>query len=152
MDLGAMAIKGYFVFPKAPALLKPQSDCLMSYTGHSLGESYPSAEIQSVYSTVLIEWATGHSLVESYSSAEMQSVYSTVPVDWATGNSLVESYLSAKMQSQYFTVPVDWANECWYDKERNKKQSKTKLKSIYLSIYLVSSILIFSFFPFFHFI
>ena len=27
------------------------SDCLMSYTGHSLGESYPSAEMQSVYST-----------------------------------------------------------------------------------------------------
>ena len=27
------------------------SDCLVSYTGHSLGESYPSAEKQSVYST-----------------------------------------------------------------------------------------------------
>ena len=25
------------------------SDCLVSYTGHSLGESYPSAETQSVY-------------------------------------------------------------------------------------------------------
>ena len=27
------------------------SDCLLSYTGHSLGESFPSAEVQSVYST-----------------------------------------------------------------------------------------------------
>ena len=27
-----------------------QSDCLVSYPGHSLGESYPSAEMQSVYS------------------------------------------------------------------------------------------------------
>ena len=27
------------------------SDCLVSYPGHSLGESYPSAEKQSVYST-----------------------------------------------------------------------------------------------------
>ena len=27
------------------------SDCLMSYPGHSLGDSYPSAEMQSVYST-----------------------------------------------------------------------------------------------------
>ena len=27
------------------------SDCLVSYPGHSLGESYPSAEVQLVYST-----------------------------------------------------------------------------------------------------
>ena len=27
------------------------SDCLVSYPGHSLGDSYPSAEVQSVYST-----------------------------------------------------------------------------------------------------
>ena len=27
------------------------SDCLVSYPGHSLGGSYPSAEMQSVYST-----------------------------------------------------------------------------------------------------
>ena len=26
------------------------SDCLVSHPGHSLGESYPSAEVQSVYS------------------------------------------------------------------------------------------------------
>ena len=31
------------------------SDCLILYAGHSLEESYPSAEIQSVYSTV--DWA-----------------------------------------------------------------------------------------------
>ena len=29
------------------------SDCLMSYRGHSFGESYHSAEMQSVYSTAL---------------------------------------------------------------------------------------------------
>ena len=29
----------------------------MSYLGHSLGESYPSAEFQSVYSTALADWA-----------------------------------------------------------------------------------------------
>ena len=28
------------------------SDCFVSYPGHSLGRSYPSAEEQSVYSTV----------------------------------------------------------------------------------------------------
>ena len=35
------------------------SDCLVSYPGHSLGESYPSAEIQSVYSTGPANWACG---------------------------------------------------------------------------------------------
>ena len=37
-----MAAKGYSSFPKAPALL---SDCLASYAGHSLEESYSSAEM-----------------------------------------------------------------------------------------------------------
>ena len=41
MDLGAMAMKGYSEFPKAPA------------SGHSLWESYSSAEKQSVYSACL---------------------------------------------------------------------------------------------------
>ena len=30
----------------------------MSYPGHPLGRSYPSAEVQSVYSTAPIDWAT----------------------------------------------------------------------------------------------
>ena len=34
------------------------SDCLVSYRGHSLGGgSYPSAEVQSVYSTAPADWA-----------------------------------------------------------------------------------------------
>ena len=32
------------------------SDCLVSLSGHSLGESYPSAEMQSVYSTAIADW------------------------------------------------------------------------------------------------
>ena len=32
------------------------SDCLVLYPGHSLGESYPSAEMQSVYSTAPADW------------------------------------------------------------------------------------------------
>ena len=34
-----------------------QSDCLMSYPGHTLGEFYPYAEMQSVYSVAPAEWA-----------------------------------------------------------------------------------------------
>ena len=33
------------------------SDCLVSYPGHSLEESYPSAEKQSVYFTAPADWA-----------------------------------------------------------------------------------------------
>ena len=35
------------------------SDCLVSYPGHSFGGggSYPSAEVQSVYSTAPADWA-----------------------------------------------------------------------------------------------
>ena len=32
------------------------SDCLVSYPGHSLRKSYPSAEKQSVHSTALADW------------------------------------------------------------------------------------------------
>ena len=35
-----------------------RSDCLMLYQGHSLGRSYPYAEMQSVYSTAPTDWAT----------------------------------------------------------------------------------------------
>ena len=52
VDLGAMVMKGYSVFPKVPASLEPhhQIVCVI-YPGHSLARSYPSAEKQSVYFT-----------------------------------------------------------------------------------------------------
>ena len=56
VDLGVMPMKGYSGIAKA----KP-SDCLVSYLGYSLEESYLSAEIQSVYSTAPADWATGDS-------------------------------------------------------------------------------------------
>ena len=34
------------------------SDCFGSYIGHLLGESYPSAQMQSMYSTAPANWAT----------------------------------------------------------------------------------------------
>ena len=34
------------------------SDCLVPYPGHSLGKSYPSAEMQSMYSAAPADWAT----------------------------------------------------------------------------------------------
>ena len=32
------------------------SDCLVSYPGHSLGEFYPTADMQSVYSAASVDW------------------------------------------------------------------------------------------------
>ena len=56
----------------------------MSRTFVGGGGSYPSAEMQFVYSAVPADWATGHSLgTRSYPSAEMQLVYSTAPADRA---------------------------------------------------------------------
>ena len=54
VDLGAIAIKGYSVFLKAPALTEPHhqiAKCHIQVT--RFRESYPSAEKQSVYSTDL---------------------------------------------------------------------------------------------------
>ena len=56
-DLGAMAIKGYSTFPKSSGITGASPDCLVSYAGHLLGKSYPSAEMQSVYSIAPADWA-----------------------------------------------------------------------------------------------
>ena len=45
-------MKRYSTFSKSP-----MAKGLMSYPGHSLGESYSSAEMQLVYSTVPADWA-----------------------------------------------------------------------------------------------
>ena len=42
------------------------SDCLVSYPGHSLGESYPSAEMQSVYCTAPTDWAKEKERVRAF--------------------------------------------------------------------------------------
>ena len=53
VDLGTMAMKGYSIFPKAPALQEPQHQMVyLSNPEYLLGRgSYPSAEMQSMYST-----------------------------------------------------------------------------------------------------
>ena len=53
---GSDGNEGYSAFPKALAEATP-SDCLLSYPEHSLGESYHSGEMQSVYSAGPADWA-----------------------------------------------------------------------------------------------
>ena len=56
MDLGVIPMKKYstFLCSKIRASL---SDCLLSYTGHSLEGVLHSEEMQSVYSTDPDDWA-----------------------------------------------------------------------------------------------
>ena len=56
VDLGAMAIEVLCIPQSSSIPGTSQSDCLASYLGHSLGEPYPTAEIQSACSTVPADW------------------------------------------------------------------------------------------------
>ena len=58
------------------------TDHRIKLKGHSLWESYPSAEMQSVYSTAT---TIGRSFGKSYPSVEMKSVDSEALADLATG-------------------------------------------------------------------
>ena len=62
-DLGVMKMNGC-----SSIIGTSPSDCLVSYLGHLLEECYPSAEMQSVYPTGLVNWATAdlkHTLSKS---------------------------------------------------------------------------------------
>ena len=52
VDQEAMEMKGVLCIPQSSSITRDSSlDCLVSYPEHSLGESYPSAQMQSVYFT-----------------------------------------------------------------------------------------------------
>ena len=58
VNLAAMAIKRYSAFPKASALPEPQHQIAYCHIKDTRwGVSYPSAEVQSVYSTALADSA-----------------------------------------------------------------------------------------------
>ena len=55
---GSNGNEGVLHIPKGSCITGTSlSDCLVSYLGHSLGGSYPSAEVQSVYSRAPADWA-----------------------------------------------------------------------------------------------
>ena len=81
VDLGAIAINRYSIFPKALALLEPLPKMQFSVICRTFIGFTP------------LQWRSrcilrAHWLGEFYSSAEMQSVHSTSPVDKATELSL----------------------------------------------------------------
>ena len=57
-QLGSDGNEGILRIPQSSSITEVSpSDCLVSYTGHSLEGSYPCVEIQSVYSTATANWA-----------------------------------------------------------------------------------------------
>ena len=61
MGFGNESNKWVLWIPQSSSITEASaSDCLVSYLGHSLEEAYPSAEMQSVCSATLADWATGH--------------------------------------------------------------------------------------------
>ena len=108
VDLGAMAIKEYSVFPKAPALLEPCYQIVSCYIQGTRWAVLPlcSDAVGVFYSPSRLDHRTLDEGV--YLSAEMQSVYSTAPVDWTTGHSMKEYTPSAEMQLLHFVAPSDW--------------------------------------------
>ena len=57
-ELGSDGNEGVLRIPQSSSITEASpSDCLVSYPGHSLGESYPSAGMQLVFSSALAHWA-----------------------------------------------------------------------------------------------
>ena len=111
VDLEAMAMTGCSAFPNAPALLETsRSDCLVSYLGHTLRVgSYPSAEVDSVYSTAPVDWAM---CVYVYVHIYIKHIYKRMD-EYA----LIDTYTCIKV-CELISV--------WYDDPIGKKLTVTK--------------------------
>ena len=74
VDLGAMAMKGYSTFPKAPALLEPHHQIVLCHIQNTRwgGGSYPSVEVQSVYSTAAADWAIQKNYSRQFNSIRIK--------------------------------------------------------------------------------
>ena len=97
-------------------------------TGPTLGESYPSAKMQSVYSTAQADWThVGEFLLLCRDAVDVFYSPSRLDPRWGsltplqrcsrcilqpkpTGPTLGNSYSSAEMQSMYFTAQADWTH------------------------------------------
>ena len=58
--------EGVLLIPQSSMTGASLSDCIMSYPAHLFGGFYPSAEMQSVYSTTLPNWATRNNKSSAY--------------------------------------------------------------------------------------
>ena len=81
------------------------SDSLVSYPGHSLGgRSYPSAEVQSVYSTAPADWAM-----------KIQKIAKTFFPKWWIWHFLLERHFKNNLIEKNRSIP----NKVWDDRVGN---------------------------------
>ena len=121
---GSNSNKGVFHIPQSSSITGTSpSNCLVSYPGHSFGESYPSAEKQLVYSTAPADWAKIVSCPiqdthwgnltplhrSSWCILQPQLTGQRLFCVIYPGHSLEDSYPSAEKQLVYSTAPADWA-------------------------------------------
>ena len=88
-------------FQRYNLLSQPSGPQYTRWGSNSSLEQYSQSILQSQ-----LTWTTENSLGVSFLSWWIQSVYSTAPADWATKHSLRESFLSWKIQSVHSTVPA----------------------------------------------
>ena len=122
---GAMAMKGHFAFPKAPALLEPHHQIVLCYIYDTSwrGVCYPSAEMQLVYSTAPTDealewcvtplqrcnWCTLQPQLTRLESGVLPLCRDAIGVLYSPNwlGSRVVCYPSAEMQLEYSTAPTD---------------------------------------------
>ena len=109
VDLGVVAIKEYSAFPKAHALLKPHHQIALCHITRTLvgGVLHLGRDPVGVFCSPS-HWATGHSLGESYTSAKIQSVYSAAPVTGPQDTRL-GSHTPLHRYRLYSIATADWA-------------------------------------------
>ena len=130
-DLVVMTMKGYCKFPEAPALLGPHHWLVWCHIPDTRweGGSYPSAEMQSMYSTPLADWAINSSfwpitstttlgksgpgsndnegvlhIPQSVRTGDLPSKFSIIFKTLVRGG----GYSTAEMQSTSSTAPAHW--------------------------------------------
>ena len=95
---GSNGNEGVLRIPQSPSITGTSpSDCLVSYPGHSLGSSYPSAEVQSV---ILQPQPTGQ---KSFYFFELLVLF-----DYCWVNVSVDSYNSHHVNKIVVVVVVVW--------------------------------------------
>ena len=113
VDLESMAMKGYTASPKAPALQEPHDQIAYCYIQDPrYKESYPSAEMQSVYPTTSANWSskTGASLSDSFESHPV--------IHWG------EVFLvSRDAVNVFYSSSRMWLLFTWWNLEMTKQQN-----------------------------
>ena len=72
---GSNGNKGVLHIPQIAKTGDSPSDCLLSYSGHTLGKSYPTAEMQSVYSTAPSNWAEHYLITEWFGGDKNMAIH-----------------------------------------------------------------------------